>query len=180
MIVDNDVRIMGVNVEWMLEEYDVGDHQVQLVDVAANCSLAGPATVGASLVAGDTVDVLFAVSCTALPAATQNVTGTWIGQATKMSTKPVDAVAVVTYVLEQLGDSVAVTFVEWRENLTLVSTFGVGRVSGDTFTLFEHTTTSGGTVFRNTHTLTVNGTQMVGTTTERLGQYADSLALTKQ
>jgi hypothetical protein len=40
--------------------------------------------------------------------------------------------------------------------------------------------TEGGTLFRMTHTLTVTGNQMLGTTTEQFGYYEDLLALTKQ
>ncbi len=55
---------VGVSGTFTIPDVPLGDVTVQLQDVARNCTVAGPSTV--SIVAGDTAEVTFAVTCQAL------------------------------------------------------------------------------------------------------------------
>jgi hypothetical protein len=179
LFIDQDTTLSGSNSSSVRRNLAAGDHTLRLDDVADNCSISGPASRTVALTEGDTSEVVFAVTCTALPPATVDVSGTWIGESTEISTLPGGSVAMVTYVLQQTGDSVTVSSRDWVGPNGGFPSVGVGRVSGSTFTLFVIVAFET-RLSRMTSVHTVSGNQMAGSSTEQLGPFTETLAMTKQ
>jgi len=156
-----------------------GTYTVQLDDVASNCTVTGGALRQVTIVEGQTTRTSYSISCAALPPATVNVTGTWVGEATNLSTYPPGTVAPIIYVLRQTGDSVTADSLNLITPSDSFPAVGVGRVSDNTLTLFFTTDTEVG-VFRLTNTLMIVGSDMEGISTEQFGRFVADLALTKQ
>jgi hypothetical protein len=150
-----------------------GTHTVQLDDVADNCSVDGGDTRQVTLAPGATT-VAFSVTCVALPPATVDVTGTWIGGYDPDGQGM--AGRILTYMLVQNGDEVTGLIGYGSPG----EYSGVGRVSGSTLSLFylglEHESGR----YRVTATLEVSGNDMSGNDTEQLGLWAAVVALTRQ
>ena len=183
--IDQEQWLAAIEGSRIFGNFDPGNYTVQLDDVADNCSVVGGATKQVTVTEGATTDAVFSVTCTALPPAAIDVTGTWIGEATEISNWSSGSVATITYVLQQTGDSVTASSMDFigtnaGSALRSFPSVGVGRVSDTTFTLFSIVPIEGGRFQRLTRTLTVSGNQMAGGTTEQSGPYTDLSALTKQ
>lgn len=177
--VGQDRRQIGLDGAVTFSPISAGNHTVQLDDVAGNCSVSGGAVRQVSVTGGNTTEVAFDVSCAALPPATVDVSGTWIGSYDGGSV----FVGVLTYVLQQDGDEVTASTIRYenQNNGNMNQYSGVGRVSGNTLTLFflgEETVP--GERGKVTATLEVSGDEMAGNDTEQLGNWAATLSLMRQ
>lgn len=158
--------------------FPTGNHTVRLDDVAENCSVNGGATRQVSVTAGTTAVVSFDVSCTALPPARVDVTGTWSGPMTVGGA----ANYIISYELEQDGDEVTASTIRYHNEASgITRTYsGVGRVSDSTLTLFFLGLEVNGDRQKVTANLDVSGDQMTGNDTEQLGLWAATMTLSRQ
>jgi hypothetical protein len=179
VIVGPDTSISGVQAESEFRNVLPGSHMVQLTDVASNCTVSGNATREVTVIEGEITEIGFDVSCTALPPASVDVTGTWIGEATDLSTYESGTVASVIHVLRQTGSTVVADSLDMETPSSHFPAKGVGRVSGTTLTLFYTVDTEVGR-FRITNTIIVSGNEMEGTSVEQLDRFEANLALSKQ
>ena len=179
VIVGRDTLISAPQADLDFPSLLPGTYTVQLDDVASNCTVTGGPLRQVTIVEGKTTRISYSISCAALPPATVNVTGTWVGEATNLSTQPLGTVAPIIYVLRQTGDSVTADSLNLITPTDSFPAVGVGRVSDSTLTLFFTTDTEVG-VFRLTNTLTIVGTDMEGFSIEQFGRFTADLALTKQ
>lgn len=155
-----------------------GTFRVELDDVADNCAVTGGAVREIEVTAGDTSLVAFEVSCGALPPAEVNVTGTWIG-ITDWTSK--GETVTITYVLEQTGDDVTASTLQYHnEELGVTNTFsGIGRVYGHTLTIFYLGVGTPVGTSKVIGTFQV-GDQMSGEEVEQLGYWGARVTLTRQ
>ena len=178
--VGQDRRRMDLDGVVAFGSLPAGDYFVDLDDVAENCSVSGSAARQVNVTAGNATDVTFDVSCTALPPAEVDVTGTWVGTYIAVDPETGQEVSgtpgTLTYVLEQDGDDVTASTIQYAGP----AFEGVGRVSGSTFTLFFLGRETAQGPGRMNATLEISGDEMVGSEREQLDDWAANTELTRQ
>jgi hypothetical protein len=153
-----------------------GTYTVQLDDIAANCAVSGGPTRQVTVVEAQTTEVSFDLSCHALPPALVDVSGMWKGTLDSTDWH------LLTYDLEQDGDSVRAALIKYENTITGEhhENVGVGRVSDSTFTLYFEGPAASGCYARVTATLMVRGNEMTGEDRSQLDCWSAALALTRQ
>lgn len=160
-------------------EVSPGSYTLELEDLADNCSVPAGPEMQAVVGEGQTVGVSWAISCTDLPPAATEVTGTWTGHLSDCECHT------IRYVLEQVGDQVPTALVTYANTLQGIENefIGRGRVSGTTLTIFyqgRRQLPTLGPFVKVMATLVVDGDQLTGKESEQMNLWGAESTLTRQ